>query len=150
MAEHMETEPLLIRLNETNPLPKYMQIVEQVRTFAAEGKLTPGAQLPSVRQLASDLGINVNTVLTAYHALETEEIILLRHGSRAVIHPRLTRPAAPQPGDVAHIRALLGRVRTDALLRGLSLPMLQELAAEVFRASSPGGEPETVPPQGRN
>jgi DNA-binding transcriptional regulator YhcF (GntR family) len=132
MAETMEPEPLLLSLDETNPLPKYMQIVEQARAFVAEGKLKPGMQLPSVRQLASDLGINVNTVLTAYHALETEEIILLRHGSRAVIHPRLTRPASPQAGDVAHVRALLGRVRTDALLRGLSLPMLQELAADVF------------------
>ena len=136
----METEPLVIRLNEINPLPKYMQIVEQVRTFAAEGKLTPGMQLPSVRQLASDLGINVNTVLTAYHALETEEIILLRHGSRAVIHPRLIRPAAPQAGDVAHIRTLLGQVRTDALLRGLSLARLQELAAEIFSQTPPDRE----------
>ena len=144
MAERMETEPLIIRLNEINPLPKYMQIVEQVRTFAAEGKLTPGMQLPSVRQLANDLGINVNTVLTAYHALETEEIILLRHGARAVIHPRLTRPAVPQADDVAHVRTLLGRVRTDALLRGLSLPMLQELAAEVFSPSPDQSQ------QGRN
>ncbi len=145
MAEQREAEPLLIRLNETNPLPKYMQIVEQVRAFAAEGKLTPGMQLPSVRQLASDLGINVNTVLMAYHTLETEEIIFLRHGSRAIIHPRLTRPAAPQADDIVHIRTLLGHVRTDALLRGMSLPMLQELAAEVFRAPTPERAPETLP-----
>jgi DNA-binding transcriptional regulator YhcF (GntR family) len=136
MAEVLEPEPLLIRLDEINPLPKYMQIVEQVRAFAAEGKLTPGTQLPSVRQLASDLGINVNTVLTAYHALEAEEIILLRHGSRAVIHPRLTRPAVPLPGEVTHIRALLGRVRTEALLCGMTLTRLQELAAEVFSQAS--------------
>ena len=147
MAERTEAESLVIRLNEVNPQPKYMQIVEHVRTFAAEGKLTPGMQLPSVRQLATDLGINVNTVLTAYHALETEEIILLRHGSRAVIHPRLTRPAIPQESDVAHIRTLLGRVRTDALLRGMSLPRLQELAAEVF---SPVPDQETLPPRERN
>ncbi len=128
-----EAEPMLIRLNESDPTPKYTQIAEQIRHFVAEGKLTPGERLPSVRQLAADLGINLNTVLAAYHALEAEEIILLRHGSRAVIHPRLRRPAAPQSGDVAHIRALLGRVRTDARLRGISLPMLQELAADVFR-----------------
>jgi GntR family transcriptional regulator len=149
MAEKIEAEPLLIRLNETDPLPKYQQIVEQVRAFAAGGKLTPGMQLPSVRQLASDLGINVNTVLTAYHALETEEIIFLRHGSRAVIHPRLTRLAAPQANDVSHIRTLLGRVRTDALLRGMSLPMLQELASDVFSAPLDRA-PEMLPAQERN
>jgi GntR family transcriptional regulator len=137
MAERMEAEALVIQLDEINPVPKYQQIVNQVRDFAAEGKLTPGMQLPSVRQLATDLGINVNTVLTAYHALEAEEIILLRHGSRAVMHPRLTRPAVPQTSDVEHIRSLLGRVRTDALLRGLTLPMLQELSQEVFRAAPP-------------
>jgi GntR family transcriptional regulator len=147
----METEPLLIRLDEVNPLPKYMQIVEQIRAFAAEGKLAPGMQLPSVRQLAGDLGINSNTVLTAYHALEAEEIILLRHGARGVIHPRLLgRPAMPQPVDIAHIRALLARVRTDAVLRGLSLPMLAELAADVFRSSSLEEEQDLVPPEGRN
>jgi GntR family transcriptional regulator len=150
MTEEIEMEPLLIRLDETDLLPKYMQIVEQVRAFAAEGVLTPGTQLPSVRQLASDLGINVNTVLTAYHALEAEEILLLRHGSRAVIHPRLTRPATPQPGDVAHVRTLLWRARTDALLRGLSLPMLQELAAEIFSQGPSDGAQESFPPQGRN
>jgi len=128
---------VLIHLDEIDPLPKYMQIVEQIRTLAAEGKLAQGRALPSVRQLASDLGINVNTVLAAYHALEAEEIILLRHGARAIIHPRLKRQAAPQAADIDHIRTLLGRVRTDALLRGLSLSLLQELAEGVFSSSPP-------------
>jgi GntR family transcriptional regulator len=138
----METEPLIIRLDEVNPVPKYMQIVEQIRAYAAEGALAPGTQLPSVRQLASDLGINVNTVLTAYHALEAEEIIVLRHGSRAVIHPRLQRLAAPPPSDINRIRALLWKVRTDALLYGLTLPVLRDLAAEVFSSSPDNHEDE--------
>jgi GntR family transcriptional regulator len=147
----METESLVIQLDEVNPLPKYMQIVEQIRTLAAEGKLAPGMQLPSVRQLAGDLGINSNTVLTAYHALEAEEIILLRHGARGVIHPRLLqRPAMPQPVDIAHVRAQLARVRVDALLRGLSLPVLAELAADIFGSAPPEEEPALIPPEERN
>jgi DNA-binding transcriptional regulator YhcF (GntR family) len=147
----METEPLTIRLDDVNPLPKYMQIVEQIRAYAAEGRLAPGVRLPSVRQLAGDLGINTNTVLTAYHALEAEEIILLRHGARGVVHPRLLqRPATPQAVDIAHIRALLERVRIDAVLRGLPLPMLAELAADVFSSSSLTEEQTLLPPEGRN
>lgn len=146
MGEYeMETESLVIQLDEINPLPKYMQIVEQIRDFASAGQLAPGSSLPSTRQLATDLGINVNTVLAAYHTLEAEEIILLRHGARGVIHPRLRRPTAPQPGDIAHIRTLLGRVRTDAVLCGMSLPMLREIAAEVFAPSGPGQDSPTLP-----
>ena len=125
-------EPALIRLNEESAAPKYMQIAEQVREFVATGQLLPGDQLPSVRQLASDLGVNVNTVLAAYRALEAEEIVLVRHGSRAVVHPRFKRPARPGPEDVAEVRSLLWRVRTEALLRGMTLEALQALARDVF------------------
>ncbi len=127
-----EPEVPRIQLDETSPLPKYAQIVEQIRALIAEGKLSPGAPLPSIRQLASDLGINVNTVLAAYHALESEDVLLLRHGSRAVVHPRLSKTTMPQPDDVAHIRSLLERTRIEARLRGMSMPALRALASEIF------------------
>jgi GntR family transcriptional regulator len=125
-------EPATIHLDETSPTPKYQQIVEQVRALVAMGALPPRTPLPSVRQLAADLGINVNTVLAAYRALESEDIILLRHGARAVVHPRLARVVEPQLGDVERIRAALERTRTDALLLGMTLGHLRALAAEVF------------------
>lgn len=130
-AESNGREPVL-SLEDQNPLPKYQQIVEQVKAVVAEGVLAPGARLPSVRQVAADLGINVNTVVAAYRVLEAEGIILLRHGSRAVVHPRLTRPPSPAPSDVAHLRDMLARVRTEALLHGVSLDELRVLASDVF------------------
>jgi len=122
----------VIKLDEASPLPKYLQIVDQVKALVVADVLRPGAQLPSVRQLATDLGINVNTVLAAYHALDAEDVILLRHGSRAAIHPRLAQPTEPRPGDVARVRAALERTRTDALLLGLSPEALQALVREIF------------------
>ena len=122
----------VIHLDEASPTPKYQQIVEQVRALVAAGTLTPRSPLPSVRQLAADLGINVNTVLAAYHALESEGVILLRHGARAVIHPRLARNIEPRHDDVERIRAALERIRTDALLLGLTPERLRALAAEIF------------------
>ena len=55
--------------------PIYVQIVEQVRARARDGNLRPGAPLPSVRQLASELGINPNTVAKAFLLLEREGIV---------------------------------------------------------------------------
>ena len=127
-----QQEPATIHLDETSPTPKYQQIVEQVRALVATGALPPRTPLPSVRQLAADLGINVNTVLAAYRALESEDIILLRHGARAVVHPRLARAAEPQRAEVERLRAALERIRTDALLFGMTLAQLRALAAEVF------------------
>src|SRR5215469_18949373 len=121
--------PPVIQLDETSAMPKYQQIVTQVRALVATGALAPGAPLPSVRQLATDLGINVNTVLAAYHALQAEQIVLVRRGARLTIHPR---PAQPREGDVMRIRSALERIHTDALLLGISPQQLHTLATEVF------------------
>jgi GntR family transcriptional regulator len=122
----------IIQLDEASPAPKYQQIADQVRALVAARRLLPGAPLPSVRQLAADLGINVNTVLAAYRALEADGVVLLRRGSRAVIHPRLATMTLAAPADVARIAALLERVRTDALLAGMTPEQVHALVERVF------------------
>lgn len=125
--------PAIIQLDEGSPTPKYQQIVEQIKALIASGNLHPGTPLPSVRQLAGDLGINVNTVVVAYRVLESEQLVLLRRGSRAIIHPRLARPVVPSPDALARVRTQLDHVRTEALLLGMNADALSALAAEVFR-----------------
>lgn len=61
--------PLLI-LNQESPIPPYEQIHSQLRTLIASMQLLPGALLPSVRQLARDLGVAPNTIVRAYNELE--------------------------------------------------------------------------------
>lgn len=135
MAETQEgAASAIVQLDLASPTPKYQQIVEQVKAHIASGVLAPGASLPSVRQLAGDLGINVNTVVAAYRALDAEHLVLLRRGSRAIIHPRLARPATPSPDSLTRMRAHLEHVRTEALLLGISSATLRMLAAEVFGA----------------
>ncbi len=124
--------PRIIRLDELSSEPKYLQIVEQIKAMAANGVLAVGVALPAVRQLASDLGINVNTVVAAYRVLEAEHIILLRRGARAVVHPRLARRDTQQPEAVPRVRALLEHVRTEALLLGVEPSTLRSLAGEIF------------------
>ena len=53
-------------LDTQSGVPYYRQVIEQVKFAIARGQLTPGDQLPTVRQLAVDLAINPNTVVRAY------------------------------------------------------------------------------------
>lgn len=61
-------------------VPSYVQIVEQVQTFLANGELKPGDQLPTVRQLASELSINFNTIARAYRMLDEAGLISTQQG----------------------------------------------------------------------
>lgn len=65
------SEPLLV-LDADAPQSPSEQIAEQVRVQIAAGRLAPGAPLPSIRQLARDLGIAPNTVARAYSELQEQ------------------------------------------------------------------------------
>ena len=56
----------------------YEQVAGQVRQLVASGTLAPGTPLPSVRQLASDVGVNLNTIARAYRLLEAEGFLAIR------------------------------------------------------------------------
>jgi GntR family transcriptional regulator len=58
----------------------YQQIVDHLKREISEGRLKPGAALPSFRQLAEDLLVSVITVKRAYEDLEREGIIFRRQG----------------------------------------------------------------------
>ncbi|MEI7729557.1 MAG: GntR family transcriptional regulator [Verrucomicrobiota bacterium] len=60
--------------------PLYQQIVDRLKREVSEGRLNPGAPLPSFRQLAEDLLVSVITVKRAYEELEREGIIYRRQG----------------------------------------------------------------------
>lgn len=60
--------------------PIYLQIVKQIRDLAASGELRPGDQLPTVRQLASEIRVNFNTVARAYRMLDDARVISTQQG----------------------------------------------------------------------
>lgn len=60
--------------------PIYVQIVEQIRHLIARGELKQGDQLPTVRQLATELRVNFNTVARAYRILDEARIISTQQG----------------------------------------------------------------------
>lgn len=62
-------------VNLSSPVPLYTQISEQIRMMVEDGTLNPGDALPSIRLVASQLGIANNTVARAYRDLESAGII---------------------------------------------------------------------------
>ena len=63
---------MVIRIDQKSEEPLYLQIRSQIIAAIATGELVPGTALPSVRALASDLGINLHTVNKAYAVLRDE------------------------------------------------------------------------------
>lgn len=64
---------IIIDTSESKPV--FAQLVQQIKNAVLAGSLTSGQQLPSIRQLATDLGINHNTVAKAYRLLERDSVI---------------------------------------------------------------------------
>ncbi len=80
---------LTVDTNDKRPL--YQQIVDGVKALIARGELREGTALPSVRQVAGDLGVNLNTIAFAYRQLQEEGFLSVRHGAGAVVSSRRAR-----------------------------------------------------------
>jgi GntR family transcriptional regulator len=74
--EMMRMMPLLV-LNRASRIAPYEQISAQIRILIVSDQLYPGSLLPSVRQLARDLGVVPNTVARAYNELEREGLVVI-------------------------------------------------------------------------
>ncbi len=66
---------ILINLDYQDRTPIYEQIVNTIEKYVAVGILKPKEQIPSIRELATTLGINPNTVKKAYDILENKKVI---------------------------------------------------------------------------
>jgi GntR family transcriptional regulator len=71
---------LKLSLALTDPKPIFKQIVDSVRVLIASGELAPGSKLPSVRALAMEQTISVNTVAKAYNILTAQGLVISKPG----------------------------------------------------------------------
>ncbi|MCL1800349.1 MAG: GntR family transcriptional regulator [Promicromonosporaceae bacterium] len=96
---------MIFRIDPTRDEPLYAQLVAQVHVAVARGEVGAGYRLPSARELATTLDLNMHTVLHAYQVLRDEGVIELRRGRGAIV-------AANAPRDLAHVQtALAGFIR---------------------------------------
>lgn len=107
----------MIRIDVTSARPLEDQIAAALRQALAQGEIGPGDELPSVRQLAGDLGVHWNTVARAYRRLADEQLLIVRRG-RSVV----ARQPAGQPSRAARrsLRDRLAEAIAAAVLGGVS------------------------------
>ncbi|MFF3334096.1 GntR family transcriptional regulator [Streptomyces sp. NPDC002888] len=89
-----------VRVDTTSQVPPYEQIRAQLAALILTGRLTEGERLPTVRQLAADLGLAPGTVARAYRALEAAELIRTRRGAGTRVAALPTEPAGFDPGQL--------------------------------------------------
>lgn len=120
---------MYIRIERGVSTPISRQIAEQIRAQCLAGLLEAGQCLPSVRQLAKELVVNVNTVVRVYERLAAEGLVEMRHGEGTFV----LQPSAPK--DLAaglkqqreqYSRDFQAVVRRGLLL-GLSVPELRRM-----------------------
>jgi GntR family transcriptional regulator len=107
-----------LRIDLALPFPAYEQIIRGLRGLLVSGEFQAGEQLPPVRQLAVDLGVNHNTVAEAYRTLAKEGWLELRQGRGATVLER-TSPKATR-ADYAQFRRELHELSAKAVADGLA------------------------------
>jgi GntR family transcriptional regulator len=103
----------IVSLDARDATPIYAQLERGVRAAIATGKLRPGDQLPTVRELAVELRINANTVARVYGELERAGVIETRRGVGSFISATPARAQPPRERD-RRLRAFVTRMLADA------------------------------------
>ncbi|NQS92087.1 MAG: GntR family transcriptional regulator [Chloroflexi bacterium] len=69
-----------LTIDPESSVPIYIQIEDRIHSLIAAGQLQPGEQLPTIRELAADIRVNLNTVARAYFELDREGVISTQRG----------------------------------------------------------------------
>ena len=115
---------LVVTVDLGAPVPPYEQVRAQVAGLIARGALAEGARLPTVRALAADLGLAVNTVARAYKELEAEGLVTTRRRAGTVV------AQGSQAADVA-----LNRSAAEYAARAARAGLSESAAIDLVRAA---------------
>ncbi len=117
-AHRLTVSELFLSVDPDLEAPPFQQIVDQVRGFIERGELRPGDPLPTVRQLAGDLGVAPNTVARAYSELQ-QDGWLASEGRRGT-HVAPRTPATDKRARTRALRDAIAQFMTTLAHRGYS------------------------------
>ena len=119
---------MIIKINEYSDVPIYLQIRNQIVMGISSGELAAGEQLPTVRALSMEIGINTMTVSKAYQVLKSEGYILTdrKNGARVRMEINQSKSLSAQNKDE------LRRIVSEAKIAGLSKAEFDKLTEEMW------------------
>lgn len=120
--------------------PIYIQIVEQIRRLVASGELKQGDQLPTVRQLATDLRVNFNTVARAYRLLDEAGLISTQQGRGTYIWEQPT-PETRERLRNQQLDALTQRYLSEVTRLGFTSEQVAQAITEKLKDWENGNPP---------
>lgn len=116
--------PIWLEINPHSGIPLYVQLVEQIKRAVQVGILQPGDSLPTVRSLAAELHLALNTIVKAYGELETLGIIETRAGAGTIVRPGIDSLLRSQA--VEQLRHRVHELARDAAVLEVSERELRE------------------------
>jgi GntR family transcriptional regulator len=122
---------MLFHVDPHNGIPIYEQIARHLKFRVADGSLTVGEHVPSVREMATRLAVNPNTVARAYRDLQGEGVLELDRGNGLTVTSDAPKRCKSARGDM--VRQRLQSVFKEALQHGLTEDELNALAADALR-----------------
>ena len=127
----MKTQNLPIVLDHRSGIPIYLQIVEQVRRWVSNGDLHTGDQLPTVRQIATELRVNFNTVARAYLELEHEGVIYKRQGQGTYVSAGALEASRRERRKA--VAAWLEKALEEAAGYGMAASEVEEICSQAMK-----------------
>jgi GntR family transcriptional regulator len=125
---------MFLHLNPQSGEPVYRQMARQLKQRIATGQLADGQQLPSVRELSAELGVNPLTVAKTYQYLERDGLVEFRRGQGTFVAAERQRfSKAQQEKLIAHA---VEQLVSEALHLGLSVGQLQQLIRQSYERKS--------------
>ena len=119
---------MIIKIDEYSDVPIYMQIRNQIVMGISSGELMPGEQLPTVRALALEMGINTMTVSKTYQILKNEGYITTDRKNGARVRSEIKKSGVISEENKAELR----RIVSEARLSGVSKDMIKKLIDEYY------------------
>lgn len=121
----------VITIDTASSIPPFEQVRTQIAGMINSGQLAAGAKLPTVRQLATDLGLAANTVARAYRELEADGVIVTRGRQGTFVRSAAIDQDQTSPELTSVTEAAAGYVRV-ARATGLSTPEALRLVEDAW------------------